>query len=755
MGSIEKSIPPEAQESLTGLVERVTFHSEESGFCVLKVKVRGQRDLCAVVGTLPAVSPGEWITAKGSWAIDPKHGQQFKADLMRTAAPDTAEGMKRYLASGLVKGIGSEFASRLVAAFGKEVFSVIEKAPGRLREVEGIGPARQRAITEAFRAQKVVREIMVFLHSHGVSSARAFRIYKTYGEDAVEKVQEDPYHLARDIRGIGFKTADQIAMKLGIAPGSDLRARAGVEFTLQELTDEGHCAYPRDGLIRKASELLEIDAETTEAAVDFGVSSGRLAQHPGPGQAPLVYLATLDHAEQRLAKNLAELSLGRHPLPPIDAQKAADWAEKKVGLNLAPAQREALAKSVCSKVLVITGGPGVGKTTLVNAILKVFLAKKLRVVLCAPTGRAAKRLSEASGIEAKTIHRLLEIDPATMTFKRNGENPLKGDLFVVDEASMLDLVLCHQLVRAVPKAAALLLVGDVDQLSSVGPGCVLRDIIESGTLPVVRLTEVFRQAAKSAIITNAHRINRGLLPAFPEKDREEEPTDFYFVKAEEPDAGAALVIKLVTESIPRRFGFNPQEDIQVLSPMQRGELGVRNLNLLLQEALNQSAPGVTRFGWTFRVGDRVMQTVNDYDKEVFNGDIGRVVSLDLQEQELRVRFDEREVTYDFGELDELTLAYAATIHKSQGSEYPAVVVPVHSQHYVLLQRNLLYTAVTRAKKLVVIVGTVKALAIATKRVSSRRRVTTLKERLLEALAKEPRWSLMAAEQSGPYQPSTC
>jgi exodeoxyribonuclease V alpha subunit len=716
-------------ETLTGLVERVTFHSEESGFSVLRVGVRGHRELCTVVGTLPAVLEGEWLSATGRWTIDPKHGQQFKADQVRTSAPDTAEGIERYLASGLIRGIGPALAARLVAAFGKEVFSVIEASPDRLRKVDGIGPARQKAIAEAFRAQKVVREIMVFLHSHGVSSARAYRIFKMYGEAAIERVQADPYCLARDIRGIGFKTADQIASKLGIGIQSDLRARAGVEFALQDLTNEGHCAFPRSGLVKKASDLLGIPPEITEAAVDFGVAADRLSQHAGPEVEPLVYLAPLDRAEQGLATNLAALSRGSHPFPPVDAQRAAEWAEKKVGLKLASTQREALEKALSSKVMVITGGPGVGKTTLVNAILKIFRAKGLNVVLCAPTGRAAKRLTETSGLEAKTIHRLLEFDPRTLGFKHDAKDPLAGGVFVVDEASMLDLVLCQQLVRAIPKGAALIFVGDVDQLPSVGPGCVLRDIIESGAMPVVRLTEVFRQAAQSAIISNAHRINRGLLPVLPEKGT---LSDFYFVEVEEPEAGVARIIQLATESIPRRFGLNPLEDIQVLAPMQRGELGARNLNVRLQAALNPTGEEVSRFGWTFRVGDRVMQTVNDYEKDVFNGDIGRVSGLDHQEQELRVRFDGREVVYRFGELDELVLAYAATVHKSQGSEYPAVIVPIHTQHYVMLQRNLLYTAVTRARKLVVLVGTKKALAIATKRVSSRRRITTLGERLATA-----------------------
>lgn len=719
-------VPESGPEILTGLVERVTFHSDESGFCVLRVGVRGHRDLCTVVGTLPAVSEGEWLSATGQWTIDAKHGQQFRAEQIRTSAPDTADGIERYLASGLIRGVGPALAARLVVAFGKEVFSVIEAAPKRLREVDGIGPTRQKAIAVAFRSQKVVREIMVFLHSHGVSSARAYRIFKTYGEAAIERVQADPYCLARDIRGISFKTADQIASRLGIGFQSDLRARAGVEFALQESTNDGHCAFPRGDLVKKASSLLGIPPEIAEAAVDFGITSERLSQHPGPKGEPLVYLALLDRAEQGLAANLAALSRGFHPLPPVDAQRAADWAEKKVGLKLASTQREALEKALSSKVMVITGGPGVGKTTLVNAILKIFRAKRLNVVLCAPTGRAAKRLSDTSSMEARTIHRLLEFDRSTLGFKHDEKNPLKGEVFVVDEASMLDLVLCHQLVRAIPRGAALLFVGDVDQLPSVGPGCVLRDIIESGAIPVARLTEVFRQAAHSAIIENAHRINRGLPPVFPEKGT---LSDFYFVEAEEPEIGVARILKLVTESIPRRFGLNPIEDIQVLTPMQRGELGARNLNLALQQALNPSGDEISRFGWSFRVGDRVMQIVNDYEKDVFNGDIGAITALDHQEQDLRVRFDDREVVYRFGELDELVLAYAATVHKSQGSEYPAVVVPIHTQHYVMLQRNLLYTAVTRARKLVVLVGTKKALAIATKRVSSRRRVTTLKERM--------------------------
>ena len=721
-------------EHLAGTIERVTFHSGESGFCVLQVNVRGQREPVPVIGTLPNVSAGEWIDAQGRWAIDSKHGQQFKAEVLRTTHPDTAEGIEKYLGSGLIKGIGPEFAKRLVQNFGKEVFEIIEKQPERLREVSGIGKIRQAKILGAWKENQAVRKIMVFLHSHGCGTSRAFRIYKAYGDEAIEKVQEDPYRLARDIWGIGFKSADQIAASLGIGKQSDLRARAGVSYALQELTNDGHCAFPRDGLIKKAVKILEIPADIIEAAIQHELEARRLVERPGSNGSPLIYLAALDFAEQRLTENLIALSKGAHLCPRIDLPKAIQWVEAKIDLKLAPAQKDAIRLAVSSKVMVITGGPGVGKTSLVNAILKIFMAKKLDVVLCAPTGRAAKRLSETSGMEAKTIHRLLEFDPKTGGFKHDAANPLEGDVFIIDETSMVDLPLANQTVRAIPNHAALILVGDVDQLPSVGPGCVLRDIIDSGVVPVCRLTEVFRQAAQSAIIANAHRINKGLFPEFPKAKEAKPSSDFYFFEAEEPQAGVETILRLIRESIPQKFGFKPDE-IQVLTPMQRGELGARNLNQVMQAALNPSGPSVQRFGWTFRAGDRVMQTVNNYEKDVFNGDIGRISALDEAEQELTVLFDGRDVVYDFKELDELTLSYACSIHKSQGSEYSVVVIPIHTQHYMLLQRNLLYTAITRGRKLVVLVGTRKALAMAVKRVDSRRRVTSLRERLVERAGK--------------------
>ncbi len=719
-------------ERLSGLVERVTFHNQESGFCVLRVKVKGHRDPQTVVGTLPDVREGEWLEAEGGWKIDPRHGQQFQAHSLRTAPPNTIEGIERYLASGMIKGIGSHLARQLVSKFGLQVFEVIDKTPKRLREVQGIGRHRQDMITAAWRDQRIVRDIMVFLQGHGVSTNRAFRIYKTYGNEAVQKVKENPYRLARDIWGIGFKTADGIAASMGIDKASPLRAQAGVEFVLQELTTDGHCAFPKDKLVERTAVMLEIPAAIIEQAIQTILAEGRLKEEDCHGER-LVYLSRMHEAERRLAMHLIEQCRGPHPCPPVDAAKAIEWVERRVGLTLAAAQREAVREALVSKVLVITGGPGTGKTTLVNAILKIYQAKRLRVVLCAPTGRAAKRLTETSGHQAKTIHRLLEVDPTTGQFKRDGRNPLEGDVFVIDETSMVDLMLAHHAIQAIPPRAALLIVGDVDQLPSVGPGCVLRDIIDSGTVPVRRLTEVFRQAAQSAIITNAHRVNQGLVPVFPQgKVQDPATTDCYFIEADAPPRAVEIILKLVHESIPRRFGLHPLDDIQVLTPMYRAELGARNLNLVLQAELNPAGEGVQRFGWTFRVGDKVMQLVNDYDKDVFNGDIGRIASIDEQEQEIRIRFDERDVQYELSELDELTLAYATTIHKSQGSEYPAVIVPVHTQHYMLLQRNLLYTAITRAKKLLVVVGSSKAVAMAVKRAESRKRVTMLKERLIGA-----------------------
>jgi exodeoxyribonuclease V alpha subunit len=713
-----------AQEVLAGLVERVTYHNVENGFCVLRAKARGHRDVVTVVGHAATIAAGEWITASGEWTNDRTHGQQFKARFLRTSPPTSADGIEKYLASGMIRGVGPVYAKKLVRAFGEKVFEIIEETPGRLQDIDGVGPVRAANILAAWAEQKAVREIMVFLHSHGVGTARAVRIFKTYGSDAIQVMTENPYRLARDIRGIGFKTADAIAMKLGIEKTATMRVRAGISYALTEVMDEGHCGLPTDELVPLAEKLLEVPEELVRTALDLELREGNvIADHVG--DAPCVFLAGLYRAERTIAGRLMRLANGTLPWPWIDPDKALPWVEKHIGLTLAESQIVAIRLALKSKVVVMTGGPGVGKTTIIRGILRILAAKGTELLLCAPTGRAAKRMTEATGFEAKTIHRLLEVDPKSDGFKRGEDNPLDCDLLVVDEASMVDVLLMQALLKAIPDRAALLVVGDIDQLPSVGPGQVLADIISSGAVPVVRLTEVFRQAAQSRIITNAHRINQGMVPDLspPESD-----SDFYFVQAEDPETAVARIIELVKTRIPKRFGLDPIRDIQVLCPMNRGGVGAWSLNIELQGALNPAGEHkVERFGWTFSPGDKIMQVENNYDKEVYNGDIGTIDSVDTAEGVLAASFDGRTITYEFGELDMLVPAYAATIHKSQGSEYPAVVIPVHTQHYTMLQRNLLYTGVTRGKKLVVLIGQKKAIAIAVRNVSGRRRWSKLAE----------------------------
>ncbi len=720
-----KSKPePLVQEVLAGLVERVTFHNADSGFCVIRIKARGHRDLVTVVGHAATISPGEWITASGEWVNDRSHGQQFKARFMRTSEPTSIEGIEKYLGSGMIRGIGPVYAKKMVKAFGEKVFDIIEAEPDRLREVTGIGPVRAKRITSAWADQKIVREIMVFLHTHGVGTARAVRIFKTYGSDAVQVMTENPYRLARDIRGIGFKTADAIAMKLGIEKTAMVRVRAGISYALTEAMDQGHCGLPTEELTPLAVALLEVPQGLVLTALDLELSEGTVIADT-VGETACIFLAGLYRAEQAIADRLTGLLNGSLPWRHIDPEKALPWIEKKTGLSLAESQVVAIRRALLAKVLVITGGPGVGKTTIVNSILQILAAKQVKLLLCAPTGRAAKRMTEATGFEAKTIHRLLEVDPKGGGFKRNGDHPLDCELLVVDETSMVDVMLMQALMKAIPDQAALLIVGDIDQLPSVGPGQVLADIIASSTVPVVRLTEVFRQAAQSRIITSAHKINQGFIPDLSRPDGD---TDFYFVQAEDPETAVQRIVELVKTRIPQRFGLDPIRDIQVLCPMNRGGVGARSLNIELQAVLNP--PGerkVERFGWSFAPGDKVMQIENDYDKDVYNGDIGYIDDVDLELGELTASFDGRAVTFGFGELDALVPAYAATIHKSQGSEYPAVVIPVLTQHYTMLQRNLLYTGVTRGKRLVVLVGQKKAVAIAVRNVSGRRRWSKLNE----------------------------
>ncbi len=719
-------MPEPATEFLAGQVERVTYHNPENGFAVLRIKARGRRDPVVVVGHAAAIQPGEFVQASGTWQNDRRHGVQFRASFLKTAPPTSAEGIARYLGSGMIRGVGPVMAKRLVESLGPSVLEVIEQEPARLEHVSGIGPKRRERILAGWAEQKVVREIMLFLHGHGVSTARSVRIYKTYGAEAVRVISENPYRLARDIRGIGFQSADVIAGRLGIAKTAPIRVAAGIGHALAEAMDEGHCGLPREALLTLAARLIEVPQNLVEAALAQEITEGSVRADT-LGGAPAVFLAGLWRAEQESAERLRALGAGDLPWPRIDPAKALPWVEARIGLTLAPSQREAVALALERKLLVITGGPGVGKTTLVNAILTILGAKSMSVLLAAPTGRAAKRLAESTGMEARTIHRLLEINPATGEFRRHAGNPLAADLVVLDEASMIDVPLMRSLLRAVPTSAALLIIGDVDQIPSVGPGQVLADIITSGAVPVVRLAEVFRQAAASRIILAAHRINRGLMP---EPDIPGEASDFHFIQVAEPDEILRKLVQLVTERIPKSFRLDPVRDIQVLTPMQRGGLGARALNVALQEALNPGlgeAPHVERFGFRFAAGDKVMQVENDYERDVFNGDLGIVRAVDLDEGELVVAFDSREIRYAFAELDELQLAYAMTIHKSQGSEYPAVVIPLTTQHYTMLARNLLYTALTRGKRLVVLLGQKRALAIAVKTHGARRRFSKLAE----------------------------
>jgi exodeoxyribonuclease V alpha subunit len=724
-------------EVLAGSIERVTFHNASNGFCVLRIKARGHRELVTVVGHAAEISAGEWVTVSGTWVNDREHGQQFKAAFLRSSPPTTAEGIEKYLGSGMIRGIGPIYASKLVEAFGAEVFEVIEQAPERLREVPGIGQVRAGRIAQAWADQKVVREIMVFLHSHGVGTARAVRIFKTYGNDAVQVMAENPYRLARDIRGISFRTADAIAARLGIEPTATIRLRAGINYALLEASGEGHCGLPTAELLKLAGELLAVERpgadqldETgatrrvplepaqIQSALDLELSEGAVVADSLAGE-PAIFLSHLHKAERQIAESLLELAQGAPPWGAIDATKAIGWVEQRLGLQLAASQKAAVEQALSSKVLVITGGPGVGKTTLINAILQILAVKKLRIQLCAPTGRAAKRMAEATGLEAKTIHRLLEFDPASYGFRRGAELQLECDLLVVDETSMVDVPLMASLLAAIPPEAALLLVGDVDQLPSVGPGQVLADAISSAAIPVTRLTEVFRQAVSSRIITTAHAINGGRIPDL-RAPADGASSDFYFLPAETPEQAVALILKVVGERIPARFGLDPIAQVQVLCPMARGGCGSRSLNVELQKLLNpEPTEQVERFGWRFAPGDKVMQIANDYEKEVFNGDVGTIDAIDSDNSELSVLFPtsesgvagSRAVIYGWGELDTLVPAYACTIHKSQGSEYPAVVIPL----------------LTRGKQLVVLVGQKKALAMAVKNHLGRKRYTKLAE----------------------------
>ena len=709
-------------EYVSGQVERITYHDADSGFCVLRVAVRSRREPVTIVGRAAQVAVGEHVHATGAWVHDRTHGPQFKADWIRVSPPDSPEGIERYLGSGLIKGVGPHLARQLVAVFGTSVFDVIDREPDRLLDIAGIGPVRARRIVENWQGQRAVREIMVFLHTHGVTTSRAVRIHRTYGADAVKVLTEDPYRLARDIRGIGFLTADQIARQIGVPADAMSRRRGALQHVLSEAVDQGHCALPVTDLRERTAALVQLAPASIDDAIAEEAGAATVIATVIDGT-PMLALAALDASERAVATRLGELADRPRPWPDIDAARAIPWAEGRLSLALSPSQRVAVARALESRVLVLTGGPGVGKTTVLRAILAILMAKGVRPLLTAPTGRAAKRMTEATGLEAKTIHRLLEINPQDGRFRRRPGNPLEGDLLVVDESSMVDVVLMAHLLQAVPDSMGMLLVGDVDQLPSVGPGQVLADVIDSGRVPVVRLTEIHRQSAESRIVLAAHAINAGNMPAFSQAGQ----GDCFFVEAEDAERAQQRLLQVVSERIPQRFGLDPVRDVQVLCPMNRGGLGAQALNQALQRLLNPGgAPAIERYGQRFAVGDKVMQIENDYDKEVYNGDLGVVRAIAVEEETMTVQFDGRLVTFDFGDLDRLVLAYATTVHKAQGSEYPAVVIPVTTQHYPMLQRHLLYTGVTRGKRLVVLVGQAKALAIAVRGTQMRRRWSQLR-----------------------------
>ncbi|MBQ6343764.1 MAG: ATP-dependent RecD-like DNA helicase [Anaerolineaceae bacterium] len=710
-------------EQLRCVVERITYQNNLNGFTVLKCAAKGFTDLVTVVGTMPDTNVGSVLLLQGFWKVDSKYGRQFSVETFEEVLPATVLGIEKYLGSGLVKGIGPNFAKRIVNTFGVDTLNVIEEDPEKLLTVPGIGKIRVERIKKSWADQKEIKNIMIFLQGHGVSTSHATKIYKTYGNDSVKTVQENPYRLADDIWGIGFKTADTIASKMGFGHEKYERLRSGLMYTLNHLADEGHCYATREMLMNTGSELLEVNSSLLEEALDRMIREETVKTEAlEDEQGIAIYLPPFYFSEVGAARRLQKIA----------------GTSRKIQVKTGPAENDfpydiaqilAIETAAQSKVLILTGGPGTGKTTTTLGIIKAYKTARANILLAAPTGRAAKRLSEMTGMEAKTIHRLLEYKPPE-GYQRNEENPLDGDVLIVDECSMIDIMLMYNLLKAVPDTMTLIMVGDIDQLPSVGAGNVLRDVIESGAFPVIRLTKIFRQAQSSRIITNAHRINKGLMPDLSNgKD-----TDFFFIEKENPEEAADEIVNLVKTRLPQHYRI-PSSAIQVLAPMQRGVVGATNLNQMLQDALNPAGDGLKRGGFLFKTHDKVMQIKNDYDKEVFNGDIGEVSDINLEDRELTVSFDNRSVVYDSSELDELVLAYAATIHKSQGSEYPVVVMPILMTHYVMLQRNLVYTGVTRAKKLLVIVGTKKALSMAVRNTSIDKRNTLLAKRIKESLEK--------------------
>ncbi|MFO7838058.1 MAG: ATP-dependent RecD-like DNA helicase [Desulfosalsimonadaceae bacterium] len=714
---------------LSGQIERITYTNPENGYTVARLNVQGGRQVVTVVGNLVDPVPGEILELTGRWRAHPRFGEQFEVHSYRTTAPSTVAGIQKYLGSGLIKGIGPGMARRIVTQFGKDTLDIIENDAERLAEIDGIGKKRVAMIKAAWDEQKEIRDVMVFLQSYNVSSGYASKIFKQYGSRSIEVVSGNPYQMATDIYGIGFLTADRIAGELGFAKESEVRLEAGILYVLNQMAEGGHVCYPYRDLLEKAGEILEVEAYLVADAVRRSAAAKRVVvESLAPEYTDTaVYLARYYTCETGVASIIKRLSATPKAIRSIDTGRALKWVQKELCFSLAEKQADAVASALKNKLLVITGGPGTGKTTIIRAVLQIFARLRVNILLAAPTGRAAKQMSETTGFAASTIHRMLSFNAKSGGFQKNEHNPLACDLLIVDEASMIDTVLMYNLLKAVPKEATLILVGDCNQLPSVGAGNVLEDMIASKKVPVVRLNEIFRQARKSRIIVNAHRINMGYMPQLDDRQKD---ADFFFIEQQEPEDAASLILSLAARRIPDSFGLDPVEEIQVLSPMHKGIVGTSNLNTELQKRLNPGKDGVAAGSAMFCPGDKVMQIRNNYDKSVFNGDIGRICRINREDRELQIDFEGRQLAYDFTELDELVLAYAVSVHKSQGSEYPVVILPVLTQHYIMLQRNLLYTAVTRGRKLVVVVGTKKALAIAVKNDRTQHRHTRLDLRLM-------------------------
>ncbi|KJV57254.1 helix-hairpin-helix motif family protein [Orientia chuto str. Dubai] len=718
-----KSLPSNNQ--ILGLVERITFHNPENGFCIIKAKVSHKKDLITVIGYSSAITVGQHIEASGIWVNDKEYGLQFKANTLKVSLPTNIEGIEKYLASGIIKGIGPIYAKKLVQTFGIDILTVIENQDAALKKVPGIGPVRAQKIWESWNSQKVIRDIMLFIHNYNIGASKAVKIYKAYGAEAINIIKSNPYKLVSDIKGIGFKSADNIAKAIGIPENSIIRAKAGINYALVTAMGNGSCGMPTDKLISLCHELLNIDVNLIIDALSFEINERNVAVENINGE-ECIFLKGLAYAELKIAELIVHLSKGKLAWPSISSNQITEYINK-ANIKLSSSQQKALTKALKSKVIIITGGPGVGKTTLINSIINILENIGVTILLAAPTGRAAKRLSEATQHSAYTIHRLVHSTP--------GQNArtitkLKCQLLILDEMSMVDVTTMYAAVSALPSTAALFLVGDIDQLPSVGPGQIFNDLIKSQKLPIVTLTEIFRQTNQSNIVSNAHRINNGLFPIFQSNQN----NDFYFINSNTPEDAIAKIIELVQVRLPKKFSISPFTDIQILSPITRGTLGTKNLNTVLQKTLlpNNSANNeILVWGNIFKIGDKVMQIVNNYDKDVYNGDIGIISTIDHDNQNLVIDFDGKKTSYDFDELDEIVLAYAITIHKSQGGEYHTVIIPLMMQHYPMLQRKLIYTAITRAKKLVIIIGQKKALNIAIKKNAADLRYSTLKKRLID------------------------